>query len=194
MSRVLVVYANHHDQACAFAAHIAQRLREDGHVVEVADARAGVHRLPPPEDYDAVVLGSRVELGRHAAAVLDYIRTHRSSLQAIPSGFYSISPVAARQGAGLDPFGRLMRVFGELDWYPSESASFSAPSAPRPSAIHELVHRLAHVEHANDPPASETRAPRPAAIDDAAVNGFADRIADLLADRVRAARPASRHA
>jgi menaquinone-dependent protoporphyrinogen IX oxidase len=76
MSRVLVVYASHFGQTRTIAMRIAEQLRVRGAHPDVYDAR---FPTPPPDGYDAVVLGSRIELGRHASVIVEYIRTHRES-------------------------------------------------------------------------------------------------------------------
>ena len=125
MSRVLVIHASHYGQTFAIAERIAQRLRDLGHDVDLGDAHAGVNALPPPEDYDAVVLGSRVEVGRHASALLAYIRQHRAALRRMPTGFFSVSMAAARPDAGDDPSGYIMNTLDQLEWHPTETASFA---------------------------------------------------------------------
>src|SRR5438067_2060670 len=111
MSRVLILYASHYGQTRAIAEHIAQRLRLRDHDVDLVDAGATADRLPPPEDYDVVVLGSRVELGRHGSDVLEYIRAHRDELAKMPTAFFSVSMSASRMNAGDDPSGYMMSTF-----------------------------------------------------------------------------------
>jgi len=124
MSRILVVYASHFGQTGIVAQRIAERLRDRGHEVDVANASGGVHGLPPPDDYDAVVLGSRVELGKHAKPVLQYMRDNANELRRIPTAFFSVSMSAAGKPAGSDPNGYLEKTFGSLGWKPTESTAF----------------------------------------------------------------------
>lgn len=116
MSHILVAYASSHGQTRAIADHVAARLRTRGHQVVLADA--GVERPPPPADFDAVVLGARIQFGRHARPVVDYAQRFRGALATRPCGFFSVSMSAAQAGAGADPNGYLARLFGELDWRP----------------------------------------------------------------------------
>jgi menaquinone-dependent protoporphyrinogen oxidase len=129
MSRILLVYASHFGQTFAIASRIAQRLRDIGNHVEVANADVGLRMLPPPDDYDAVILGSRVELSRHAREILDYIRVYRDALTRLPTGFFSVSMAAANGGA--DPGNHLAKTFGELEWHPTEAAAFAGALAYR---------------------------------------------------------------
>jgi menaquinone-dependent protoporphyrinogen oxidase len=126
MSRVLVIYASHYGQTCVIANRIAQRLREaHRHEVDVADAGAGWKRLPAPDGYDAVIVGSRVELGRHAPAIISYLKDHRGTLARITSGFFSVSMSASKQGTSRDPEGYMGKLFADLAWSPTESVSFA---------------------------------------------------------------------
>lgn len=70
------------------ADQLAARLRACGHEVEVADARGC--RLPPPQDYDAVILGSRVKHGMHARPIREYVREWGPELETIPTEFFSV--------------------------------------------------------------------------------------------------------
>ena len=124
MSTILVLFASHYGQTRAIAERIAEQLRRRGHDVDLADARFGGCDLPP-EDYDAIVLGSRVELGSHASALRHYIASHRDALHARPTAFFSVSMAAATPGAGPDPAGYLDTLFTDVGWTPARSAAFA---------------------------------------------------------------------
>ena len=115
MSRVLVLFASSYGQTRAIAQAIGARLRDRGHVVEVADSSCGLSCLPPPDDYDAVVIGSRVEIGKHAKDVVAYARRHRERLAAMPSAFFSVC-MAAAGATEADPGGYLARFAADSGW------------------------------------------------------------------------------
>ncbi len=123
MLSILIVFASHYGQTRKIAERIAARLRAAGHEVELTDA--GSKQVPPPQDYDAIVLGSRIEMGRHAKTVRNYITAHRDDLRTIPSAFFSVSMAAAGPDAGPDPEGYLASTFRELEWTPSHSVAFA---------------------------------------------------------------------
>ena len=124
MNKVLVIYASHFGQTRAIAMAIAERLRERGAHPDVLDARYA-SQLPAPEGYDAVIIGSRVEIGRHANSVVDYIRTHREVLESMPSGFFSVSMAMAPPNTAKDPSGYLEALFTKLDWRPRCARAFA---------------------------------------------------------------------
>lgn len=121
MSIVLVAFASSHGQTRAIAEHLATRLRIRGHTVELADADVALP--PPPDDYDAVVVGSRVRIGTHATSIADYVRAYRDALTAIPTGFFSVSLSAAQAHAGSDPHDYLKTFFARLGWTPTHAAA-----------------------------------------------------------------------
>lgn len=123
MTRILVVYASHYGQTHKIATRIAEHLREHGHVVELADARASTP--PPPERYDVVVIGSRVETGHHAREIHAYVGAHVGRLRAMPTAFFSVSMAAARRDAGDDPDGYLHATFDDLGWHPRRYVAFA---------------------------------------------------------------------
>ncbi len=123
MARVLILYATHHGQTRAVALAIAQRLRNGGNEVDLADVREW-HRLPRAASYDAVVLGSRVEFGRHAGELLSYICAQRGALSRVPTAFFSVSMAASKPGGGEDPEQYMAKAFAQVAWHPVLSAAF----------------------------------------------------------------------
>ena len=122
MNKVLVLYASHYGQTRLIARTIAERLHELGAECDVLDVAHG--HLPAPEGYEAVVLGSRVELGRHSSEILDYIRNNREVLERMPTAFFSVSMAAANANSP-DPNGYLGDAFMKLDWKPTRSIALA---------------------------------------------------------------------
>jgi len=122
MSRILIVYASNYGQTHRIADTLAAELRRTGHEVELADAM--IARPPPVEDYDAVVLGSRVQFGVHARPILAYIADHRAALDAVPSYVFSVSMAAAGNPAA-DPEGYLEKLFSVTHWRPRAAIAFA---------------------------------------------------------------------
>lgn len=125
MSRILVVYASHFGQTRKIAFKVAEQLRARGHEVEVGDVHSGLNKLPPPADYDAVVAGSRVEMGRHAPELCTYLRDNADALREIPTAVFSVCMAAARAKTGPDPNGYLRALFDDIGWHPTRWVSFA---------------------------------------------------------------------
>jgi menaquinone-dependent protoporphyrinogen oxidase len=120
--KILLLYASHFGQTHAIADAIAAQLRSRDHEVELFDATADP---PSPEGYDLVVLGSRIELGRHAGDIRNYMRTHLDALARRPTAFFSVSMAAAKSGASADPDGYLATLFEDVGWEPTKCIAFA---------------------------------------------------------------------
>lgn len=118
---ILLAFASSHGQTRDIACALAARLESRGHAVELADATLA---LPGPAGFDAVILGSRVQNGRHAPSIERYARIHRLALAALPSAFFSVSMSAAQHGAGPDPNGYIERFFTLTGWRPACVTAF----------------------------------------------------------------------
>ena len=123
--RVLVVYTSRHAQTKAIALALAEHFSRDGLTAELADADAGT--VPPPADYETVVIGSAVRFGRHARSVVEYIGHHGDALAAMPAFLFSVG--------NDDDIGRMSRATG---WQPTGSAVFEAVA----SDLRRLLHGL----------------------------------------------------
>ena len=83
--RVLVLI-DRHDDIPALAQGLAASLRADQLDVEVVDV--GVPAVPPPQDYDAVVIGCARRYGSGVRSLIAYLREHDAALAAIPTFFF----------------------------------------------------------------------------------------------------------
>lgn len=117
VKRALILFASNHGQTRTIAFALQRELVEDGVEVVIRDASAAASELPAPSGFDVVVLGSRIQLGRHAPAMIAYIRTHRDALEQVPTVFFSVSMAAAN--GGNDPNGYLDTMFSGVGWRPT---------------------------------------------------------------------------
>jgi menaquinone-dependent protoporphyrinogen oxidase len=178
VSKVLVVYASHYGQTRAIAVAVAERLRVRGARADVFDAR---FETPSPEGYDAAVFGSRVELGHHAYAVVDYLRRHREILERMPTGVFSVSMAAAGAPPHADPSGYLATLFEQIDWKPTCSAVFAGglPYRKYNWLTRLVMKRISKAAgHTTDTSKNHEFTSWPA------VHAFADELADRLSDTI----------
>ena len=122
MSHILIAYASSYGQTHKIAEVLAAELGRAGHTVELSSLRDD--KPPPVQRYDAVVLGSSVERGRHARRLVDYIRANRVPLSGAPSYFFSVS-MAAASSRSSDPQGYLEKLFATTEWTPREAVAFA---------------------------------------------------------------------
>ncbi len=122
MQRALVVFASSHGQTRQVASKVSGRLRDRGFAVTVADAGEPAH-LPAPTGFDLVVVGSRIQFGRHSSSILAYLSQFREVLRGTPTAFFSVSMAAANGGD--DPNGYLAATFDSLGWRPPITAAIA---------------------------------------------------------------------
>jgi menaquinone-dependent protoporphyrinogen oxidase len=95
MTKILLTYHSHDGQTTKIAGHLKLRLREHG--LEVDDVEAG--HAPPPDGYDAVVVGDSIRLGRHSRSLTRYLRRQRDALQRVPVALFQVSMTSATHDA-----------------------------------------------------------------------------------------------
>jgi menaquinone-dependent protoporphyrinogen oxidase len=135
MQRILIAHAPNR-RAYEIAGELCACLRNRGYEVELADASS---TLPPPQDYDAIILGSAVHHGRHAQRIVDYVREHHDVLDQMPTGFFSVSLGASLPFAPRDPGGHLARMFRDLHWLPDHVEAFGRLGVNQPRKLADLV-------------------------------------------------------
>lgn len=116
MSSILIGFASHYGQTEKVAARLGEHLRAMGHEVDLANFEAKTV-APPPQDYDVVVLGTRIEIGKYAPSFGEYVRRHRTALAEVPTGLFAVSMAASSPGT--DPEGYLAKICDELAWQPT---------------------------------------------------------------------------
>jgi hypothetical protein len=121
--RVLIVYAD--DATHRLAEQLAPMLVQDDFVVELADA--STRAMPPPQDYEAVVVVAPVHRRRLARGTADYVTDHHDALMEMPSFFV---PISARSDDDLSA-GESLGTIVSTGWVPtySEAVSVHAPAS-----------------------------------------------------------------
>jgi menaquinone-dependent protoporphyrinogen IX oxidase len=134
--RVLIVYASAQDHAGVIANAIAARIRSHGIRVEVGDASCGT--MPPPQDYDAVVLGSPVGFGPKTQLIARYVGHYRYALAEVPAALFTVSTSGTVRDC--DPGGFLAELVRATGWQPDFAAAFAGGEPlPREGWIGRLI-------------------------------------------------------
>ena len=71
---------------------VADVIRGHDHEATVVDIKGS--KAPKPDDYDAVIVGASIHMGKHENYVLDFVRENRDALERLPSAFFSVSMAA----------------------------------------------------------------------------------------------------
>lgn len=176
------MFSTSHGQTAAIARALADRLRDHGHEVVVADV--GVAPAPAPADYDAVVIGSRIHIGKHASGIHRYVAKHRAALSAVPTSFFTVSMSAAGKPPDSDPNGYLEQFFRAAAWRPRRSVALAGalPYRRYGWALRQVMWLISHAGgHSTDTSRNHEYT------DWGAVRDFADAVGgDLVAPVARA--------
>jgi menaquinone-dependent protoporphyrinogen oxidase len=93
-AHVLVLYASTHGHTGKIADRIATVMREQGLAVSGRRIGDATEHLDLSA-FDGVVVGASIHVGRHQHEIVDWIGEHRTTLDAHPSAFFSVSLTAA---------------------------------------------------------------------------------------------------
>ena len=138
--KVLVGYATSEGQTRKVARHVADRLADAGHAVELLP-------LAEAEDvdlgrFDRIVLAASVHLGHYQPALAEFAAFHAAALREMPTLFLSVSLAAAGHDAedwkGLD---RVLAEFAEATgWSPARVEHVAGAYQP---SRYDVLRRLA---------------------------------------------------
>ena len=90
MKTVGVFYATREGQTRRIANYVADALRARGHQVDVTDVGAPLGRVDL-DRYSAAVLAASIHIGKHEKTMIDFVKTHRTRLESLPTTFLSVS-------------------------------------------------------------------------------------------------------
>jgi menaquinone-dependent protoporphyrinogen oxidase len=107
-------------------------VRGHGHEADTVDLKGSVS--PEPDDYDAVIVGASIHMGKHEDYVLDFVRENRNALERLPSAIFSVS-MAAHDNVE-EAEGYIEEFVRESGWQPTTRlASSAAPCSTRTTAL-----------------------------------------------------------
>ncbi len=95
--KFLIVVASKHGSTREIAEAMAQEIQAGGHDAELFDAAAA----PPPEGYDAAVIGSAIYIGRWMPEAQAYVEAHGAALAGMPVWLFSSGPLGEDYPEGM---------------------------------------------------------------------------------------------
>ena len=118
MANLLIAYDTTEGQTRKVAQHVADAIARSGWEVQVIDIRR-----PPTgftlDGYDAIVIGASIHLGKHSRQLSEFVGRHIARLNAVPSGFFSVSLSAAGSEKERADAGRFVEEFlTQSGWNP----------------------------------------------------------------------------
>ena len=125
MPRVLLAYDTTEGQTRKIAQHIADALSRNGKNVQVIDIRR-----PPtgcsPDGFDAIIVGASIHMSKHSRQLSEFVRRHIARLNAVHSGFFSVSLSAAGSEKERADASRFVEEFlAQAGWNPAIKATFA---------------------------------------------------------------------
>lgn len=125
MTSFLVLYGTGEGQTAKVADRIETVLTNRGHDVSMVDVETAPDTLQI-EEFDAVLVGSSIHVGKHHSAISEFVRTNRDALNSLPSAFFQLSLSSAVD----DPDRRaeaaryVDELLEESGWHPDKTGLF----------------------------------------------------------------------
>nr|WP_305148927.1 flavodoxin domain-containing protein [Halobellus inordinatus] len=119
----MILYGTGEGQTAKIAERIATTVSERGHEVSAID----VHDRPDPftlEEYDAVVVGASIHVGKHQDEVRDFVTENRGALSGIPTAFFQVSLSSANEEKREEAAGYVESFVTETGWHPDRIGQF----------------------------------------------------------------------
>ncbi len=101
MHRIAILYATREGHTGRIAEHISATLRARGFDPEILNLRENDNQIVL-YGYTGVILAAAVHFGKHESEMIQFVKSHRSELEAVPSAFLSVNlaeAAAERPGA-----------------------------------------------------------------------------------------------
>ena len=121
MARIVLVYGTTEGQTGRIAVFLGEVIRAAGTEIDIVDLKRA--DLPRLDDYDGVIVGASIHMGKHEKYVADFVRRNRAVIDRRPSAFFSVSLAAH---GDIENAERYVAEFEEeTGWRPGKVAMFS---------------------------------------------------------------------
>ena len=121
MARIVLVYGTAEGQTGRIAVFLGEVIRGAGTEIDIVDLKRS--DLPRLDDYDGVIVGASIHMGKHERYVADFVGRNRAVIDLRPSAFFSVSLAAH---GDIENAERYVDEFEkETGWRPGKVAMFS---------------------------------------------------------------------
>lgn len=120
MKKIFLTYGTTEGQTAKIAEFVADVLRGHGHDVTVIDVKDTSGTIPA--EYDGVMIGASIHMGKHDKHVVDFVKKNQDTLSRMPAAFFSVSLAAA--GDEAEARGYVEELVEETGWRPHRVAQF----------------------------------------------------------------------
>jgi menaquinone-dependent protoporphyrinogen oxidase len=123
VSSFLILYGTGEGQTAKIADRIATTISERGHESRAIDVRDRPNSVTL-EEYDAVVVGASIHVGKHQDAVRDFVTDNRDALSGMPTAFFQVSLSSATEEKREEAAGYVESFVTETGWHPDRIGQF----------------------------------------------------------------------
>jgi len=123
VSSFLILYGTGEGQTAKIAQRIATTVSERGHEATVIDVRDRTDSLALNE-YDAVVVGASIHVGKHQKAIREFVSENRDTLAGMPTAFFQVSLSSANEEKREEAAGYVESFLTETGWHPDRIGQF----------------------------------------------------------------------
>jgi menaquinone-dependent protoporphyrinogen oxidase len=120
VKKIFITYGTTEGQTAKIADFISDVLHDHGHDVSMLDVNDTADTVA--DDYDAVIVGASIHMGKHDKHVIDFVRKNRDTLARMPSAFFSVS--LAAHGDTAEAEGYVGQFEQDTGWQPDNVALF----------------------------------------------------------------------
>jgi menaquinone-dependent protoporphyrinogen oxidase len=121
MTKILIAYGTTEGQTARIADHIADAIRKRGVEAQALDLKRSTD--VSLEDYDGVIVGGSIHMGKHQDHVVDFVRANRFALERLPSAFFSVSLAAHGDMENAEAY--VANFEQQTGWRPTKVGLFS---------------------------------------------------------------------
>lgn len=123
MSSFLVVYGTGEGQTEKVANRVVDVLTERGHRATGVDIE-GSTPTPSIDEFDAVLVGASIHVGKHQPAIVDFVIDTRDKLAVKPTAFFQVSLSSASEEGRAQAAGYVDSFIEETGWHPDRIGLF----------------------------------------------------------------------
>jgi menaquinone-dependent protoporphyrinogen oxidase len=117
MAHILLLYGTTEGQTRKIAAHVADRIRDQGHTVEMV-ASTAFNGPVPAAAFDGVLVAASVHAGRHQGEIVRIVKANLTELLSLPSAFLSVSLAVLDEPHHEEAQGYVDQFLDETGWAP----------------------------------------------------------------------------
>jgi menaquinone-dependent protoporphyrinogen oxidase len=123
VSSFLILYGTGEGQTAKIAERITTTIGERGHEVSAIDVGDRPESFTP-EEYDAVVVGASIHVGKHQDEVRDFVTENRDTLSGMPTAFFQVSLSSANEEKHEEAAGYVESFLTDTGWHPDRIGQF----------------------------------------------------------------------